>query len=276
MIDNRLPTPRSEVPTPRPSIIDMDGSVASIGFYDMHDAGSDDDDWCVCRPPCCLPERPRVSVASSSGPVEGSRASPTHRPREDGLTHPADTSRSNLADALGLLSSWRLSKPSVNFDASTHVAARASRVPVECARMGTRWERGGGEEHSGGHSGRDGEREHARGRAAQLGLYAPRSHGPCAEQPRGGGGRRLMGSSSGLTPPRKSSTLDRPRAVSPPGSSVADMEAILSVSPSNSHSRIVRAVAPTTKLPRRAPLTPPFAQPPLVQDVAWCAEGVAG
>ena len=36
--------------------------------------------------------------------VEGSRASPPHRRREDGLTHPADTSRFNLADALGLLS----------------------------------------------------------------------------------------------------------------------------------------------------------------------------
>jgi hypothetical protein len=27
------------------------------------------------------------------------------------LTHPADTSRSNLASALALLSRWRLSKP---------------------------------------------------------------------------------------------------------------------------------------------------------------------
>ena len=30
------------------------------------------------------------------------RASPPHRPREDGLVHPADTSRSNLASTLGL------------------------------------------------------------------------------------------------------------------------------------------------------------------------------
>jgi hypothetical protein len=29
-------------------------------------------------------------------------------PREDGLTRPADTSISSLADALGLLSRWRL------------------------------------------------------------------------------------------------------------------------------------------------------------------------
>jgi hypothetical protein len=32
------------------------------------------------------------------------RPSPTHRPREDGLAHPADTSRSNIASTLG----WRL------------------------------------------------------------------------------------------------------------------------------------------------------------------------
>jgi hypothetical protein len=37
----------------------------------------------------------------------GARWTP-HRPREDGLTHPADTSRSNLAAALALLSRWRL------------------------------------------------------------------------------------------------------------------------------------------------------------------------
>ena len=34
--------------------------------------------------------------------MESSRASPTHRPREDGLTHPADASKTNLADALAL------------------------------------------------------------------------------------------------------------------------------------------------------------------------------
>ena len=42
---------------------------------------------------------------------ESSRVSPPHRPREDGLTRPADTSRSNIASALGLLSR-RLSEPS--------------------------------------------------------------------------------------------------------------------------------------------------------------------
>jgi hypothetical protein len=39
----------------------------------------------------------RVSVSSSA--VEGSRAWPPHTPREGGLTHPAGTSRSNLAPA---------------------------------------------------------------------------------------------------------------------------------------------------------------------------------
>jgi hypothetical protein len=43
-------------------------------------------------------------------PVESSSASPPHRPREEGLTHPADPSRSNLAAALALLSRWRPSK----------------------------------------------------------------------------------------------------------------------------------------------------------------------
>jgi hypothetical protein len=35
-----------------------------------------------------------------------------HRPREDGLAHPADTSRSNLASSLGLLSTCFPNKPS--------------------------------------------------------------------------------------------------------------------------------------------------------------------
>jgi hypothetical protein len=44
-------------------------------------------------------------------PVESSRESPPHRPREERLTHPADTSISNLAATLGLRSRWLLSKP---------------------------------------------------------------------------------------------------------------------------------------------------------------------
>jgi hypothetical protein len=47
--------------------------------------------------------RPWVCSRGGGFPVEGSRAAP-HRPQEDGLAHPADTSRSNLAAALGLLS----------------------------------------------------------------------------------------------------------------------------------------------------------------------------
>jgi hypothetical protein len=49
------------------------------------------------------PPRARVS-GSSSAPVESSRAWPPHRPREYRLAHPTDTSRSNLAPALGPLS----------------------------------------------------------------------------------------------------------------------------------------------------------------------------
>jgi hypothetical protein len=46
-------------------------------------------------------------------PVESSRAWPPLRPREDGLPHPAATSRTDLAAAFGLLSRWRLAKPLV-------------------------------------------------------------------------------------------------------------------------------------------------------------------
>jgi hypothetical protein len=56
----------------------------------------------------------RVSVSSPA--VESSRASPPHRPREDGLARPADASRSNLA-ALGLLSR-RLSETLFGFQSS--------------------------------------------------------------------------------------------------------------------------------------------------------------
>jgi hypothetical protein len=62
---------------------------------------SDDEAGKVSTPP---------AVSFVCGSWESSRAWPPHRPREDGLAHPADTSRSNLAAALGLLSRW-LSKP---------------------------------------------------------------------------------------------------------------------------------------------------------------------
>ena len=52
---------------------------------------------------------PLVSVPAEF--AESSRASPPHRALENELARPADTSRTNLADALGLLSSWRLSNP---------------------------------------------------------------------------------------------------------------------------------------------------------------------
>jgi hypothetical protein len=74
-----------------------------------------------CRPRQCRtwmgaqhhptkPFRARVSVSRDLESDESIRASPPHRPREDGLTRPAGTSRSNLAAALGL-ARWRLSKP---------------------------------------------------------------------------------------------------------------------------------------------------------------------
>jgi hypothetical protein len=46
-----------------------------------------------------LTQGPQVSVSSSA--VE-KMFSPPHRPREDGFAHPTGTSRSNLADALGV------------------------------------------------------------------------------------------------------------------------------------------------------------------------------
>ena len=51
---------------------------------------------------------PILRFVVSSGAGESSRAAPPHRPREDRLAHPADTSRPNLAHALGLFSRWRL------------------------------------------------------------------------------------------------------------------------------------------------------------------------
>jgi hypothetical protein len=52
----------------------------------------------------------RVRVSFPAVRAESSRAWPPHRPREKELAHPADTARSNLASALGLISRWRLSK----------------------------------------------------------------------------------------------------------------------------------------------------------------------
>jgi hypothetical protein len=52
-----------------------------------------------------------LSVAGGTRGVQSSRASPPHMPREDGRVHTADSSITNLADALSLLSMWRLSKP---------------------------------------------------------------------------------------------------------------------------------------------------------------------
>jgi hypothetical protein len=51
----------------------------------------------------CPPPQPFTCRAPCRARRTGGRASLSHRPREDRLTHPADTSRSNLAAALALL-----------------------------------------------------------------------------------------------------------------------------------------------------------------------------
>ena len=53
-----------------------------------------------------------------------STVSPPHGPREDGLTHPADTSRSNHAAVLGVLLRWRLGKPWVENAECRHRTGR--------------------------------------------------------------------------------------------------------------------------------------------------------
>jgi hypothetical protein len=61
--------------------------------------------------PVATPTRHTGTLTAVDGDSEWrAAASPPHRPREYGLNHPADTSRSNLAAALGLLSRRRLSK----------------------------------------------------------------------------------------------------------------------------------------------------------------------
>jgi hypothetical protein len=66
----------------------------------------------------------RAGFRFSAVPVECSRACPPHRPREHGLTHPADTPRSHLAEALALVSWWLYRRAGFRFSA----------VPVECSR----------------------------------------------------------------------------------------------------------------------------------------------
>ena len=56
----------------------------------------------------CTSDELVASRTAGFHPVEG-RASPPHRAREDALDHLAETSITNLADALGVLSRWRLS-----------------------------------------------------------------------------------------------------------------------------------------------------------------------
>jgi hypothetical protein len=70
-------------------------------------------------------------VGFPEAPVESSRASPLHRRREDGRTHPADPSISNLASTLGVLSRWH-----------TRTALRCSGSPWPTATRHWRRRRG--------------------------------------------------------------------------------------------------------------------------------------
>jgi hypothetical protein len=73
------------------------------------------------------PQRLRRLFSPHRFPAWRAAVSPPHRPREDGLAHPAHTSISNLAAALGLPPRWRLSKPySVPLTASFVVRRRWS------------------------------------------------------------------------------------------------------------------------------------------------------
>jgi hypothetical protein len=64
-------------------------------------------------------------------------ASPPHKQLEDGLVQPAAASRTNLADALALLSRWRLSKPWVLGQGSTSSTILNSKAPGHSAGLFT-------------------------------------------------------------------------------------------------------------------------------------------
>jgi hypothetical protein len=76
---------------------------------------------CVRGLPSSGLRRAYVSTVSSSAVWREAERRHPHRPREGGLAHTADTSSTNLAAALSLLSRWRRSKPkgSVLSDASS-------------------------------------------------------------------------------------------------------------------------------------------------------------
>jgi hypothetical protein len=94
-----------------------------------------------------VPTTPYSSGGGTTEP-ESSRAWPPHRPQEYGLAHPTDTSRSNLAFTLGLLSR-RLSKPLTDPDdcqlsfgwRRTRVYRRCHYLPFDPA---FEWAPGGG------------------------------------------------------------------------------------------------------------------------------------
>ena len=70
--------------------------------------------------------------------VESSGASPPRRPRADGLTHPADPSRTNLAATLGLLFVVAAFQLACRRCSSESRSARSSNIytaPTPCAAL---------------------------------------------------------------------------------------------------------------------------------------------
>ena len=65
----------------------------------------------VSEPACCAPHPLSVRLRWAWPGGEQQSVATAFTPREDGLPRPADTSRTNLADALALLSRWRVSNP---------------------------------------------------------------------------------------------------------------------------------------------------------------------
>jgi hypothetical protein len=139
-------------------------------------------------------------------PVRAAAASPPCRPREDGLVHPAGPSRSNLAAALRLLSSWwRLSKL---FQGAPHNQRCEPQIAdvVRCdMRLARAWGSHAGRPWDGhAHAGGDVRRRllHAATAMAPVRVHAPhrhpsRMHQPCARPGRLVGARRRRCAAAG-------------------------------------------------------------------------------
>jgi hypothetical protein len=79
-----------------------------------------------------------VKGFGGSAPVKSSRASPAHKPREGGLAHPADASRTNLADVLGLLFQTFVAMDGLRACVERHVVCRVQECTTASARTGSR------------------------------------------------------------------------------------------------------------------------------------------